>query len=507
MLPFAPGASGKPDALSFPRTPMSSRKRIRQVLDTAEQQLSDAWSILATFRSAKPSPRIVEFQSILLTVLVDLERARNDIGKERRAYIARKASCNAAWFTRRMRQLAQYEDMVTGASGIARALGDAFAWFFYQFDRGLLAEHAKCAATNIPPLTLGGRGERAFLHSVKQMEGRFVLHHGITTILRLGDFSLIDLKAFRVAGIGELKTVGVDGNALQVEARVLTTNERFNLQALPAFADNSPPRDTLPPSFRDRLRRQISRMGGALKQADKTRTQRQVSLFGQSNTGVAELNTLMARAKCDRFTVRRASRGLIMLAYKPRPTRLFHRLSPGRRIPTDGLVEMAAREFIDGAVSGSPYNAIIFGSLQYDATSRPMLQLGAIPLFWWWDLDLEYVRQLLFQEAVVTTLFNPAPLLTGLEALGLRVTKCHLPYDVSLEGGDGSTVFALENFEYFARLITHSLFTEDQVAALVREMVGEVQKMGLKPGGRVKLEFSHMLPGTEKVLPQSGRSA
>jgi hypothetical protein len=485
---------------------MSSRKRIREVLDRAEQQLSDAWSILATFRSAKPSPRIIEFQSILLTVLVDLEEARNDIGKERKTYIARKTSYNAAWFTRRMSQLAQYEDMLTGASGIARALGDAFAWFFYQFDRGLLAEHAKCQVSNIPPLTLGGRGERAFLHSVKHMEGRLVLHHGITTILRLGDFSLIDLKTLRVAGIGELKTVGVDGNALQIEARVLTTNERLNLQTRAASSDSSAKRYALPPSFRDRLGRQIRRMEGALKEADKTRAR--MSRVGElPSGGIDELNKLLARARCGRFTAARVTEGLVVLVYKQRRGALRHRLSPRQRVPTERLDDTVARAFFDTLVRDSEHNAGIFGSLLYDERSRPVLHLGTIPLFWWWDVDLQQIRKLLFQETIVITLFNPAPLLARLEAAGLQVRKRRPPYDFSLEHREGSTALTLENFEYFARLIAYSLFTEAEVEALVRDMIAEARRLGLEPGTRVNLQFSHMLAGTEKFARQSPRSA
>ena len=56
------------------------------------------------------------------------------------------------------------------------------------------------------PPGIGGRGELAFIDSV-YCETHFILYHGITTFLRLGDISFIERESWRVTHIGELKTV------------------------------------------------------------------------------------------------------------------------------------------------------------------------------------------------------------------------------------------------------------------------------------------------------------
>ena len=47
-------------------------------------------------------------------------------------------------------------------------------------------------------------------------KGSVILFHGITTMFRLGDASLLDLDAQRIVGIGELKTTRIDSKHLNL---------------------------------------------------------------------------------------------------------------------------------------------------------------------------------------------------------------------------------------------------------------------------------------------------
>ena len=55
------------------------------------------------------------------------------------------------------------------------------------------------------PPGFGGIGETMFMKNVRMFGEYMVIYHGMTTILRIGDITFIDLKKLKVAGIGEIK--------------------------------------------------------------------------------------------------------------------------------------------------------------------------------------------------------------------------------------------------------------------------------------------------------------
>ena len=61
------------------------------------------------------------------------------------------------------------------------------------------------AAPLAPTGIVGERGELEFVKNIKHLEGNLTLFHGITNMLRHGDFSFVDLQRLRITEIGELK--------------------------------------------------------------------------------------------------------------------------------------------------------------------------------------------------------------------------------------------------------------------------------------------------------------
>lgn len=56
------------------------------------------------------------------------------------------------------------------------------------------------------------------------IDEKLLLYHGITTFLRIGDFTLIDLKTMEISAIGELKTGRQDGENIQTQVSLVSTD-------------------------------------------------------------------------------------------------------------------------------------------------------------------------------------------------------------------------------------------------------------------------------------------
>ena len=178
------------------------------MVDQAEQDLGRCWETLASLRTG-PDHRLVDFQIDLAAVLYRLSELYQEIAAERRALIGRKQSYSPRWFARRQAVLAGYQTAIERTLLIGKSMGNAFAWFFYQSQPDLLQKHYSEPHQRVLPTGIGGRGELEFIRQVRSIDGKLVLHHGITSILRVGDISLIDLSKFRVVSIGEIKTAPI----------------------------------------------------------------------------------------------------------------------------------------------------------------------------------------------------------------------------------------------------------------------------------------------------------
>jgi hypothetical protein len=192
---------------------MITNREIRREIDDAELKLKECWDILCSLPT-HPTNQILRFQPLLAEVLHQLSSRYVAIAAERRELITRKSLLNPTWFAKQQARLAHHQLMLERIITIGKSLGDAFAWFFYQNDPALLRDHADGPQQKILATGIGGQGELAFIRGVRAIRGKMVLHHGITSILRIGDVSLIDLHQLRVAGIGEIKTAEDNGELL-----------------------------------------------------------------------------------------------------------------------------------------------------------------------------------------------------------------------------------------------------------------------------------------------------
>lgn len=188
----------------------TSKTAITKVLDEVEVELKRCWRTLAAMKDEPYDERyayeLIDFQSVLAPAIFRLNDSYVLLAQAKKLAVSRKRQVNAEWFRTRMRSIAKYQHAIKTVISIAKALGDSFAWIFYQRERELITRHLERERLDHTPPGIGGRGELEFIKQVKHIDGQLVLFHGITTFLRLGDISLIDLGTRTVTALGELKT-------------------------------------------------------------------------------------------------------------------------------------------------------------------------------------------------------------------------------------------------------------------------------------------------------------
>ena len=205
------------------RRPMTEAS-VRRMLSKAESSFRRCWKFLESVRWNKKKRNIEAsgaelkaFQPTLADALFALSRGYQRLEQNKNALIERKAKIPGDRFATRMARLSTLQGYLRRAINIGFDLGDGFAWIFYQSDPDLLNEHARQPRSNFLPTGLGGRGEIEFIRNLQRMGDFFLLYHGITSLLRLGDVTLLSVEGMRAVGLGELKTKqGDQPNKLQI---------------------------------------------------------------------------------------------------------------------------------------------------------------------------------------------------------------------------------------------------------------------------------------------------
>jgi hypothetical protein len=137
-----------------------SSKFVRDTLEAAEIEFRWSQKTLAAMRRPNEhkdiGQTILKFQPQLTDALARLESAYRFVKQEEKRLISKKPNYQFDWFKRRMATLASYTKAMNEWIAIGRAIGDGFAWIFYQNDRHLIDEHLKLQRQPLLPPNLGG---------------------------------------------------------------------------------------------------------------------------------------------------------------------------------------------------------------------------------------------------------------------------------------------------------------------------------------------------------------
>lgn len=472
MPPLEPlAASTHPTGKDTP-SPRISARALHEALDDAEQKL--AWctrvvGALSGYKSDEATGEdVIEFQQRLYRIIADLEALYRRIKREEKRLIGAKARYNPAWFAKRMAQLSAYSKKLRDGLMLVRAVGDGFVWFFYERDPQLIEEHLKLQPQLLLPPDLGAAGERILLENLRGVDGKFMLYHGITSLLRLGDFSFVDMTSLRVACLAELKTTRIDPKQINLSLSIIS-GEKDQIPKFPMREPNEA-REPAPPlsaPMQARLERQRKVMQESIVAAKKARDGLTIS----SDLGFhyRELEDVVRRSHARAFECVKAGDGLIIGAWRIPGPRSYGAPSPKRLI--DRMPELAsempawATKILD---AGSTWNSIAFGGLGGEDSLKA--RSTGLPFFAW-PVDPQVLADIAFERVIVITLFNAGHLIKRLHAGG---------YDVELDEKGrlkratkqvDNKLIELENYSYFMSLVPWALMTEDSVMSMIEQTI------------------------------------
>ena len=482
---------------------MISKANIIKLIDDVQLDLEKCWNVLSVMKdgpiSSFSGEEFFAFQPTLASALFRLDEAYRSLSQEHKRIVKRKNSLSSKWLRHRLKTITIYQHALTEVISVGKALGDAFAWAFYRNNRSYLDKHYMHEKITHTPPGIGGQGELEFIRNVRDIKGQFVLYHGITTFLRVGDISLIDLKTMTVTAIGDLKTKSSAPNVLDITLYFTGPHipERIPLDTPNTLEHSVEP--SLPPKMEDNLRKQFKKMEDSFNNPKPNR-----SIELNDNTQMDALNSVAVGLEQANVVYEKVGDGLMLIGMKSwRKNSLSSNLL-GITVPNlnkrFGNIIAQVKRLIDMDQVNTPLNAnsIFMGHL-----STVML-IGTMPLFWW-PVQTEFLRKLIFREVSVLTVYNPAHLIKKLRAIG---------YEVELVG-DGShhkVTKKMENskleilgMDHFESLVKDYLMGEDTIVGLLSDMLKKAKAGELPPNSMITLAVQQEFRGRRRRSTQSNK--
>lgn len=450
----------------------TTKKIIKSEFKLAEENLEFCWEVLADFKtfSVKDNnfvDRLLKFQEKLATTIFRLQSIRNNIIAEEKYYVKNKKNYNYEWFRAKMKLLSTFKKGIDSVVRMCKSFGDAFAYFFYQFDEQLLSKHLNHKRIINDSADIGKRGELEFIKNIKQIEGHFTLFHDITNTLRYGDFSFINLKTLKVEKIGELKTKKVDSETLNLS---LTLFKRED------FIERKEPLKN-PELEKTRNGRQILGMANLLV---NEKGENDVNKKLTNPTYSKEIESLLSSSRMHKSNFIQVSEGLVFISLKSKKSSLFHNIFH-KDFTKNGLDDKFKSNYVEIVKKlvkkGSENNGIIIGQLLYNPDLTDKNTPGTVPLFWH-PIKSNLLKQMYFLDTIVISLFNPIHLIEEIEDFGYFVDSKY----VNKKKEDMKPQKGIERFDLFISYIINFLMTESFVMDSVKQIDNEY-----KDGGNAKI--------------------
>ncbi len=458
--------------------PRLSKPAVRKALDEARADFEWCWK---TFHgggdlSADDGTRgvdLLSYQARLVKAVWNLERFIRAIKKAKLPLESDPGRYNRAYRKARLKALASYDHALRECVGTGRALGDAFAWIFYERDRELISEHLKEQMQAMLPQGVGGFGERLLTESMKSLDGRLLLYHGITSFLRIGDVSFVDVESMRVHAIGEVKTKDAGENKLEIGVHMVAA-EMAHLPRPPVqpSVKRQSVVQPLPPLLEERLGRQKKRMG-AVMQASRKALEETAAIAGEMPFYFDELAKAVQQSRVGRMELVPAGPAMVIGVIRCRKGTSICGLSKTSGDLNKVLADVPAQA-TGILVSGWSDNSIWLD----DATSADKFVVTdeSLPPGWW-PLEPEVLHDILFGQVMVITIYNPAHLSHLLEGQGFsrRTVNGKELFERRLDNG---RLLQLQNMTYFHRFVTRSFMSLDGVLKMILQGIDATLAQG-----------------------------
>jgi hypothetical protein len=472
---------------------MISKAIIKTLLDDTEVKYRECWETLSVLtRPDHPADKdritaILDFQPTLARALFDLSGKYRELHQEKRDTVTKKGRVSPEWFRRRMKTLAGYQRSLRTAICLGKRIGDAFAWLFYGDERERLLEHYGRQEQLHTPPGIGGLGELKFIENFRQVNGHLVLYHGTTSFLKVGDFSLIDLRDLSLAAVGELKTTQVTEKELRIDVSTVGPSKEAVVSVAAALSgrkdvghDVKPLR--LPQSMEARLDRQVMEISTSF-----SRSRPVESADLERDSYVRELEAFCKELKTSSLTFRKVGDGHLLAGIRFRRRVLASKLTGRYRMVFDDDPRNFRENVAHIVRKGADDNELWMGPL-YGLDDKYRLTPGMVPLFWW-PLNPDVIEALIFGDLFLFSIYNPAHLAAKLRAVGFEVKVMQGRRGLQVEKRVGDVVCTIEGFDYFIHLITSQFWKEETVVEALSSISKRVEDGTVPPHTRIEMQI------------------
>jgi hypothetical protein len=437
---------------------MPSKKYVNAIIESAEDSFLHCLATLRKIKECTAEAReIIDFQPRLASSLRGLEVLAHEVTRERKKLIEKKQFRPSNLFKRRLFLLDSYLQALKVSAERGRMLGDNFAWLFYCREELLVAEHMKLGPGSPISSGVGGLAEVNFIKEFPLIEGRFfLLYHGITTFLRIGDVSLVDMRTFRLAGLGELKSGPMDSGRVEVSLAIIGARKFLEVLRVDDVEGGNVFSQVHSP---ERFKRQLERIVNAVTtQFPEERQHARLSVDYSGFSGTLE------KALSSGFSFQRFGRSLavaiIALPHASRYSQFERSLPQGlldRLTAMLGQVaQLASEPKEDNAIWISKF------SLRYLPGSTPNF---------WTAIPTDLAEGVFQERIAVVTIYNPACFIRRLREIGFEVKFAQGEELISVTRVVDKRKIDIENIGYYLSLIQEYFVDELSVADCIGNLV------------------------------------
>jgi len=454
---------------------MISQVSVMEKIDLADTIFNRCFDCLLAMKHGDTNigNKLLRFQPELAECLYDLMTFYQDLKSEENKMIISKSSYSFDDFRGTMAEIHKFLNVIKEVIEIGKSLGDAFAWFFYGNNLPELGKHFRHESTGLFVAGIGGRGEIEFIKNNQNLQGLFVVYHSITSMLRVGDFSLYAPGA-GIIGIGELKTEQDPSNAhkLTVNAHISSKIDLSATEITSASNETNTlhvePRTQIPHK-NPRLAKQLNVQDRLLYKKETNKTINQytdydyylINLIANGNTIVTnQEKTLLLFSIQSRFS--RLSECLLKDDYDFNP-------SIELKTAVDNLV-----------LPNNDNNSLIYGNID------TVMTYARIPIFWW-NIDDVICRDIYFKRVHILSAYNPAALFQHYVNAGFSLVSAKHINDFCLIKSQNASKIELGNLGMFFDLALHSLMKTSAIIKMIDSILSEIQNGNIPINTKIEM--------------------
>ncbi len=474
---------------------MSYEEHIKLFGIEVENELNVIWDILVKFKEHKQQfnfepEELLNFQVNLTKIQYKVTQKYFEFSHKRKGLEKEKNKLGIKKFEYERERITKILKFLQHLLVIGKSFGDAFVYIFYSLDREYLNQQLQ----NVPqsnltlPRGIGGIGEFEFLKKVKTIDNHFIIYHGITDMLRIGDFTLFDLKNGKVAGIGELKSGKFDESTLTMNLTVIGPKKRNNnfnnlKKSIPEINDEK--RKLID---EERYKKQVDKMIDSFNYLKKDQSNdERLKVFNTPKYN--HIDDLGKLALEDRFSHRQISNTQLLCRFSYYGESLYDKFNCNEVDVSKCNFEQIVCDIILPEIE----NSIQFGHIHLNVNGRIQQIAGTRPLFWE-PITTEVLKKIYFGEIHFFTLYNPGNFFNEMTKKGFKYeySDRHKAYGLTKKEEEGRTSF-VSGINYFLKLITNFLQDESLVINSIVNSYESGNNLAVKKGRSITAEINVVL--------------